>query len=156
MSARCVSNKRTSISPVNTTRWHNTGLMLVHRLRWWPNIKPALVQRLVSVGKSWSVNAVKGISMCIGNAVPLWPFGMFRWSNHFWICMLRGSTHYCIVLSYHTGRLTSTVIASLLLAKCCKNELARRHFSAGMNGCTCKQSPKLCDQLSCRKKTNQA
>ena len=32
----------------NTHDLTNVGLMLVHRLRRWPNIKPALVKRLVS------------------------------------------------------------------------------------------------------------
>ena len=36
--------------PANTGRIANAGLMLVHRLRRWPNIKPALAQRLVFVG----------------------------------------------------------------------------------------------------------
>ena len=34
--------------PTRTRRLTNVGLMLVHRLRRWPNIKPALVKRLVS------------------------------------------------------------------------------------------------------------
>ena len=34
----------------NTTRWPSVGLMLAHRLRRWPNIKPALGQRLVFAG----------------------------------------------------------------------------------------------------------
>ena len=36
------------IQPTRTRRLTNVGLMLVHRLRRWPNIKPALVKRLVS------------------------------------------------------------------------------------------------------------
>ena len=34
----------------NTRRWTNAGLKLAHRLRRWPNINPALVQRLVFAG----------------------------------------------------------------------------------------------------------
>ena len=34
----------------NTARWTNAGLKLVHRLRRWTNIKPALVQRIVFAG----------------------------------------------------------------------------------------------------------
>ena len=38
--------------PVKTRRWRNAGLMLGQRLRRrrWPNIKPALRQRLVFTG----------------------------------------------------------------------------------------------------------
>ena len=38
-------------SPANTRRWANTDLMLVHRLRRWPNMKSAFVQRLVFAGR---------------------------------------------------------------------------------------------------------
>ena len=31
------------IYPANTRRWSNVGLLLGHRLRRWPNIKPALI-----------------------------------------------------------------------------------------------------------------
>ena len=31
-------------------RWPNVGLLLAHRLRRWPNSKPALDQRLVFAG----------------------------------------------------------------------------------------------------------
>ena len=36
--------------PVDTRRWSNVGLTLVHRLRRWTNFKPTLIQRLVSAG----------------------------------------------------------------------------------------------------------
>ena len=36
--------------PADTRRWINVGLTLVHRLRSWTNVKPALIQRLVSAG----------------------------------------------------------------------------------------------------------
>ena len=36
--------------PANTRRWSNAGLMLSQRRRRWPNIKPALDQRLVCAG----------------------------------------------------------------------------------------------------------
>ena len=36
-----------TVCPVNTRCWTNGGLMLGQRRRRWPNIKPALVQRLV-------------------------------------------------------------------------------------------------------------
>ena len=42
------SSKRTV---PDTRRWINVGLMLVYRLRRWTNIKPALIQRLVSAEK---------------------------------------------------------------------------------------------------------
>ena len=38
------------ITPENTTPWTNAGLMLVHRLRGWTNIKPALVRGVVLGG----------------------------------------------------------------------------------------------------------
>ena len=38
--------------PVRTRRWPAAGLMLVHRLRRWPNIRPAAGQRLVFTGES--------------------------------------------------------------------------------------------------------
>ena len=34
----------------DTSRWFNAVLTLVHRLRRWTNVKPALIQRLVSAG----------------------------------------------------------------------------------------------------------
>ena len=36
--------------PVKQTHWTNVGLMLGHRLRCWPNIKPSLVQCIVLTG----------------------------------------------------------------------------------------------------------
>ena len=39
-------------SPADTRRRINVCLMLVHRLRRWTNVKPALIQRLVSVENS--------------------------------------------------------------------------------------------------------
>ena len=33
--------------PANTSHWSIVGLMLVHRLRRWPNIKPTMTRRLV-------------------------------------------------------------------------------------------------------------
>ena len=36
--------------PANTRCWPNAGPILAHRLRRWPSIKPALVQRLVFAG----------------------------------------------------------------------------------------------------------
>ena len=39
--------KNTVRHPVDTSRWHNVVLMLVHRPRRWPNIKTTLCQRLV-------------------------------------------------------------------------------------------------------------
>ena len=36
--------------PADTRRWINVGLMLVHRLRHWTNVKPTLLERLVSAG----------------------------------------------------------------------------------------------------------
>ena len=36
--------------PANTICWINVGLMLVHRRRRWTNVKPTLIQRLVSDG----------------------------------------------------------------------------------------------------------
>ena len=41
--------------PVITRRSPNVGLMLVHRLRHWPNIKPTLSERLVIAGKCYKV-----------------------------------------------------------------------------------------------------
>ena len=38
--------------PANTTHWNNVGLMLAHRLRRWPNIKPTLFQCVVFAGES--------------------------------------------------------------------------------------------------------
>ena len=37
-------------TPANTTHWNNVGLMLGHRLRRWPNIKPTLFQCVVFAG----------------------------------------------------------------------------------------------------------
>ena len=56
MSIMCIHIKSISPSsllpirtqPTRTRRLTNVGLMLVHHLRRWPNIKPALVKRLVS------------------------------------------------------------------------------------------------------------
>ena len=36
--------------PASTTHWNNVGLMLGHRLRRWPNIKPTLFQCVVFAG----------------------------------------------------------------------------------------------------------
>ena len=41
----CLQDFRT-----DTRRLINVGLMLVHRLRRWTNVKPTLIQRLVSAG----------------------------------------------------------------------------------------------------------
>ena len=37
-------------SPAATRRWANAGLMLVRRLRRWPNIEPTSAHRLVAAG----------------------------------------------------------------------------------------------------------
>ena len=39
----------TVTNPANRRCWHNDGLLPVHRLRRWPNIKPALGQRLLDI-----------------------------------------------------------------------------------------------------------
>ena len=39
--------------PENICQQTNAGLMLVHRLRRWPNIKPTLGQRILFAGKQW-------------------------------------------------------------------------------------------------------
>ena len=39
-------------NPINTRSWTNVGIMLAHRLRRWPDIKPTLGQRLLFNGKS--------------------------------------------------------------------------------------------------------
>ena len=51
------------VFPANTRRWINVGLMLVHRLPRWPNIKPTLVQCLMFAGLllAWSENRRDGI-----------------------------------------------------------------------------------------------
>ena len=36
--------------PANMRFWLNVGLLLVHRLRRWPNSKPTLGQRLIFAG----------------------------------------------------------------------------------------------------------
>ena len=36
--------------PANTSRSHNVGSMLAHRLRRWPNIEPTLRERIVFAG----------------------------------------------------------------------------------------------------------
>ena len=46
----------------NTRCWPNAGLMLAHRLRRWPSIKPALVQRFVFAGS-------QSVSLCCGESV---------------------------------------------------------------------------------------
>ena len=46
MSSVC-GNTRAANNPVNTIPWNNAGLILAHRLRLWPNIRPTLLQRLV-------------------------------------------------------------------------------------------------------------
>ena len=48
----CTFNELVTVraSSASKRRWINAGLMLVHRLRWWNNIKVALGQRLVFVG----------------------------------------------------------------------------------------------------------
>ena len=51
----CVSNIHDYRA--NTKRWHNASLMLVHRLRRWPNIKLTLYQRLVFAGSKCSSHA---------------------------------------------------------------------------------------------------
>ena len=38
------------VVPANTTHWTKVGLMLSHRLRRWPNIKPTLVQCVLFTG----------------------------------------------------------------------------------------------------------
>ena len=40
-----------NVNPVNMGRWPDAGLMLAHRLRRWPNINPALGERLVFGGQ---------------------------------------------------------------------------------------------------------
>ena len=37
-------------NPEDTSGWINVGLTLVHRLRRWTNVKPTLIQRLMSAG----------------------------------------------------------------------------------------------------------
>ena len=37
-------------NPVDTRRWINVGLKLVHWLRCWTNVKPTLIQHIVSAG----------------------------------------------------------------------------------------------------------
>ena len=41
---------RRTLYPAYTTRRINVGLRLVHRLRRWTNVKPTLIQRLISAG----------------------------------------------------------------------------------------------------------
>ena len=50
-----VIESRLRLHPGNTRRWTNADLMLAHRLRRWPNIKSALVQRLVFAGYFWKL-----------------------------------------------------------------------------------------------------
>ena len=40
-----------NISPADTRRWINVGLTLVQRRRMWTNVKPTLIQHLVSAGR---------------------------------------------------------------------------------------------------------
>ena len=40
--------------PANTRRWNDVGLLFLKRCRWWTNVKPTLVQRLVSAGRLYS------------------------------------------------------------------------------------------------------
>ena len=44
------------VDPANTKRSASAGVMLAHRLRRWPNIMPALVQRVVLPGVKARVN----------------------------------------------------------------------------------------------------
>ena len=46
---RCLASRKND-RPENMRRWTNAALMLAHRLRRWPNIKPTLVQCLMFVG----------------------------------------------------------------------------------------------------------
>ena len=39
--------------PANMRRWHNVCLLLAHRLRRWPNSKPALGQRLMFAAQGY-------------------------------------------------------------------------------------------------------
>ena len=56
------SSMKTFVAAPTTTRTRpNAGSMLSHRLRRWPNIEPALVQRLVYVG----VDLSDDINCCI-------------------------------------------------------------------------------------------
>ena len=48
--------------PSNTRRWANSGLMLVQRLRRWPNIKPPLAQHLGFAGTCCCTDASCGIA----------------------------------------------------------------------------------------------
>ena len=50
-----VIESRLRLYPANTRRWTNADLMLAHRLRRWPNIKSALVQRLMFAGYHWKL-----------------------------------------------------------------------------------------------------
>ena len=50
--------------PARTKRWTNVGLLLAHRLRRWPNIKPTLVQRPATVGLGFSNPRKRRIYFC--------------------------------------------------------------------------------------------
>ena len=49
----CLWGSLLSCRQPNTRRWPNAGLMLAHRMRRWPSIKPALVQRFVFAGSQF-------------------------------------------------------------------------------------------------------
>ena len=77
----------------NTKRWPDVGLMLVHRLRRWPNIKPTSGERLVSVVQSfarWVSVFCKWLpnpSEC-GPAQPVRPASTTRNIINYWLTKL--------------------------------------------------------------------
>ena len=56
----------------STRHWPNDGLMLAHRLRRWPSIKPAVVQRFVFAGS-------QSVSLCCGESIRLFSLQRFLW-----------------------------------------------------------------------------
>ena len=67
-----------------TRRRPNAGSMLAHRLRRWPSIKPALVQRLVFAGLR-STQSTQNIRItfvqCVGVVQMLYKCFVFAWNS---------------------------------------------------------------------------
>ena len=75
----------------NTRRWPNAGLLLAHRLRSWPSIKQALVQRFVFAvslccGESVSNSFLSSAFYGTGGQTRRWPNAELMLAHHLRRC----------------------------------------------------------------------
>ena len=80
--------------PAYTIRWINVGLTLVHRLRRWINVKPMLIQRLVSAGLKPKVFQIEIIINVLVNSFRVilntYGIGLLYFKSHSaWISLRR-------------------------------------------------------------------